>query len=328
VRSPRPSADGRSRGRSPAELSDAELEQQGAQAHATRNWVFLHGTAEQFAQHTERMLALEHEYLRRHPQRTWQGTDTAPAPDPVRALLEAVAQAGGRAHKLEVHQAARAAGLDRAALAGLYAQGLLATEAADRVLTDAGRAWLDGAAPEVRVPAELRWVAEGDPVWDADKARVVGGAPAEVFDLHPAAGESLPGDWWAAQDADGTVLGYGWMDVTWGEAEVLLAVDPVAQRGGVGSWVLANLEREAAARGLNYVYNTVRPTHPDRDTMHDWLGVRGYTGAGTDAALRKRVGVAPEPPAAVPGAAPVGGSDRGPGREDQGGYVDVDDHSY
>ena len=58
------------------ELSDAELERQGTHAHATRNWVFLHGTAEQFAHHTERMLELEKEYLRRHPKRTWQGSAT------------------------------------------------------------------------------------------------------------------------------------------------------------------------------------------------------------------------------------------------------------
>ncbi len=56
------------------ELSDADLAQQGTQAHASRNWVFLHGTAEQFKRHTERMLELEQEYLRRHPKRTWQGS--------------------------------------------------------------------------------------------------------------------------------------------------------------------------------------------------------------------------------------------------------------
>ncbi len=55
------------------ELSDAELERQGTRAHATRNWVFLHGTADQFRHHTGRMLELEQEYLRRHPKRTWQG---------------------------------------------------------------------------------------------------------------------------------------------------------------------------------------------------------------------------------------------------------------
>jgi hypothetical protein len=43
-------------GRPVRELSDHELEQQGRNAHDTRNWVFLNGTAEQFATHTTRML--------------------------------------------------------------------------------------------------------------------------------------------------------------------------------------------------------------------------------------------------------------------------------
>jgi hypothetical protein len=165
-------------GRPASELSDEELERQGTHAHATRNWVFLHGTAEQFTRHTERMLELEQEYLRRHPKRTWQGVhadgpevDEAtmlratlrgivrqveavlsqapePAPaepvvgDPETALLERVAAApGGRLHKLEAHQAAREVGLDRAALARLYTAEppLLATDQHDRVITEAGR---------------------------------------------------------------------------------------------------------------------------------------------------------------------------------------------
>src|SRR3954468_16864990 len=65
------------------ELSDEELERQGVDAHAMRHWVFLHGTAEQFRTHTERMLELEQEYLRRHPQRTWQGSG-GPAGTPSR----------------------------------------------------------------------------------------------------------------------------------------------------------------------------------------------------------------------------------------------------
>ena len=322
------------------ELSDVELEAQGAQAHATRNWVFLHGTAEQLASHTERMLALEGEYLRRHPRRTWQGAaqGSATAADPVRAVLAAVAAGGGRLHKLEVHQAARAANLPRAALAVLYGQGLLSTDGADRVLTDAGRARL--ASTDVPADAtELRWTAELDPTWSADIARVVGGAAPGVFDLDHAPGAPLPGDWWSARDAVGTVLGLGWMDVGWGEAEVLLAVAPGSRSAGVGSFVLAQLELEAARRGLNYVYNTVAPTHPDRDAVHDWLAARGYRGSSAEAALRKRVSVVPDPPTApapeTVGAAGTGaagsdaaGSDRGPGHEDQGGYVDVEDHAY
>ena len=168
-------------GRPARELSDEELERQGKNAHATRNWVFLHGTADQFATHTARMMELEQEYLRRHPKRTWQGsggaaTDDAQvavlrqalrgilvqlealieppvadhdgggdAAEPAVELLKQVAQApGGRMNKLEVHQLAREVGLERAALARMYNADppLLATDKQDRVITDAGRALL------------------------------------------------------------------------------------------------------------------------------------------------------------------------------------------
>jgi hypothetical protein len=164
-------------GRPAAELSDEELEQQGTQAHATRNWIFLHGSAEQFARHTSRMLELEQEYLRRHPQRTWQATGGAaadreataaawretltgiirqlealislpdPPPDqpgagvdPAQAFLQRMAQEGGAMHKLEAHQVARDVGLDRAALADLYRAEppFVATAGDSRVLTDRG----------------------------------------------------------------------------------------------------------------------------------------------------------------------------------------------
>ena len=143
------------------ELSDEELERQGVSAHATRHWVFLHGTAEQFRTHTERMLELEQEYLRRHPQRTWQGAggdggspsrddrirdlvqtfsravttlldeEPAPAvphgrPDATQAqvaLLRRFAEApDGRMHKLEAHQIARRLTSDSHLVARLYRQ--------------------------------------------------------------------------------------------------------------------------------------------------------------------------------------------------------------
>jgi hypothetical protein len=166
------------------ELSDEELERQGVHAHAMRHWVFLHGTAEQFRTHTERMLELEQEYLRRHPQRTWQGSGgdavspsrddrirdlvqtfsravtalldeepsaAAPARDRTdpeeaqAALLRRFAEAGGRMHKLEAHQIARQLAPDSHLVARLYRQDppLLQAERDMRVLTDAGRAWLD-----------------------------------------------------------------------------------------------------------------------------------------------------------------------------------------
>lgn len=166
-------------GRPARELTDAELEQQGTHAHATRNWVFLHGTAEQYRRHTERMLELEEEYLRRHPKRTWQGVGGEPVPvdeatrlrlalrsvarqieallaEPgegsagqgadrgqVRDLLRELARRGGRVHKLELHQLSREFRIDPVSLAALYrgAEPVLATDRDERVLTDAGRDW-------------------------------------------------------------------------------------------------------------------------------------------------------------------------------------------
>ncbi len=168
------------------ELSDDELERQGVHAHAMRHWVFLHGTAEQFRTHTERMLELEQEYLRRHPQRTWQGSGGeadapsrddrirdlvqtfsraitalleeqptaaspggAPRRDPTQVqadLLRRFAEApGGRMHKLEAHQLARQLAPDSHLVAQLYRQDppLLLADRDVRVITDAGRAWLE-----------------------------------------------------------------------------------------------------------------------------------------------------------------------------------------
>jgi len=134
-----------SKGVPASELSDEDLERQGTHAHETRNWVFLHGTAEQFKTHTERMLELEQEYLRRHPQRTWQGVDAGGQRGDERDFLQRFAtMPGGRMHKLEAHQVARQIGLRPERVAALHRQDppLLTTEGNDRVLTDAGRAWL------------------------------------------------------------------------------------------------------------------------------------------------------------------------------------------
>src|SRR4051812_29710355 len=80
-------------------------------------------------------------------------------------------------------------------------------------------------------------------------------------------------------ERDGRVVGYGWLDDVWGDAEVLLAVDEGERGSGVGSFVMAQLEQEAAARGLNYVVNVVRDSHPARDAVTAWLEQRGFAAA-------------------------------------------------
>ena len=212
-----------------------------------------------------------------------------------------------------------------------------------------------GAGQGGRHPRQaLVWVPETQPTWDAHKRRVFATVPPGVFDVGGEDDSPLPGEWWSAQDEAGDVVGYGWIDSTWGgDVEVLVAVDGAVRDRGVGSFVLDRLEQEAVARGVNYVYNVVREGHPERERLHDWLGVRGYRGSDRDEALRKRVlPTAPEPPAGARAAtgtttasgtaaaatlpAPTAtsdgsgspGSDRGPGQEEAGGYVDVEDHRY
>jgi N-acetylglutamate synthase-like GNAT family acetyltransferase len=184
--------------------------------------------------------------------------------------------------------------------------------------------------------------------------------PAGVFrTASRTPGERLESDWWRVE-RDGRVLGYGWLDDVWGDAEILLAVEQDARGGGVGGFVLQHLEREAAARGLNYVVNVVRETHPQREQVTAWFLAHGFTGTD-DGRLRKQVGDrardigqeqdgrpgtgrAPLPDAARraryaaeheraarrtrPGGPEPATGDLGPGREESGGYVDPEHHRY
>ena len=135
----------------------------------------------------------------------------------------------------------------------------------------------------------LQWIHEERPTWDADKRRIVGGAPAGVFDRRLVSlpeGADLPGDWFRVEE-DGRTVGYGWMDVEFGEAEVLLAVDPEHLGRGVGAFIVERLKEEARKRGLNYVTNIVRPTHPDRERVTRFLERQGFV-AMEDGSLRAR----------------------------------------
>jgi GNAT superfamily N-acetyltransferase len=122
----------------------------------------------------------------------------------------------------------------------------------------------------------LNWIRESSPRWDEGKQRVVGGAPAGVFDMgDPEPGQILGGEWWRVEE-DGEVLAYGWMDTVWGDGEVLLAVDADQHGRGIGAFVLKQLDREAAARGINVLYNVVRPSHPDAQRVSVWLNAHGF----------------------------------------------------
>ena len=210
----------------------------------------------------------------------------------------------------------------------------------------------------------LNWVKDDDPRWDADRERVFATVPEGVFRTAARTpGERLESDWWRVE-RDGRVVGYGWLDDVWGDAEILLAVEEGARGTGAGAFALARLEEEAAARGLNYVLNVVRDTHPQREAVTAWFLAHGFS-PSEDGRLRKRVGdrgrdvgqhqagrpgtehtgEAPDDPRrtlylaererasarrAAAGDEPIRSDvePMGPGHEEAGGYVDPEQHRF
>jgi len=135
----------------------------------------------------------------------------------------------------------------------------------------------------------MRWIHEPASTWNDDKDRIIGGAPSGAFDTRLTSspqGQLLPGDWWRVEDDQGHVVGYGWMDVHWGDAEILLATDPSRQGEGIGTYILNQLEAEARHQGLNYLTNAVRPTHPQGDKVSAWLQKRGFQASEDGRLLR------------------------------------------
>jgi len=132
------------------------------------------------------------------------------------------------------------------------------------------------------------WIQESPPHWDRSKARILG-EPPDVFGLGSYRdGDMLPGEWWRVEE-NGTVLGYGFMDCTWGDAEILLAVDASRRSQGVGTFILERLQEEALARGVNYLYNEIRAAHPDPEGLTRWLEKRGFKSSHADRLLRRSV---------------------------------------
>lgn len=132
------------------------------------------------------------------------------------------------------------------------------------------------------------WIEERPAVWDADKARIIGGEPPGIFDAafgSYSTGDLLPGEWWRVEQ-DGRTAGYGWLDTVWGDAEILLAVAPEDRGRGAGGFILEKLEEEARRRGLNHLYNVVRPTHPRGEEVAAWLKKRGFEPSGDGSEFR------------------------------------------
>jgi N-acetylglutamate synthase-like GNAT family acetyltransferase len=69
-------------------------------------------------------------------------------------------------------------------------------------------------------------------------------------------------------------------------------VAPGGRGHGVGAFILERVEDEAAARGLNYIYNVVPGTHPDGAWIRNWLATHGFHEA-SGGQLRRQVVTSP-----------------------------------
>lgn len=135
----------------------------------------------------------------------------------------------------------------------------------------------------------LSWIRELPAQMDETKLAILRAAGDGVFHLaRSPKGALLPGDWWRVTDGK-QLLAYGWMDTSWGDAEILLAVDPASQGKGVGKFVLDHLEDEARERGLNRLYNVVPARHPAPDKLKAWLTRHGFLAAGEGGLLQRAV---------------------------------------
>ena len=136
------------------------------------------------------------------------------------------------------------------------------------------------------------WTKEASPRWDADKQRLFGPAELAAVGLAPPApGQPVADEWGRVTDGH-DVAGYGWLDTEWGDARITFFVAPGQRGRGVGHFILEHLEDEAAARGLNYVYNVVPQTHPDGPWITNWLLSQGFR-ESSRGQLRRRAGTRP-----------------------------------
>lgn len=124
----------------------------------------------------------------------------------------------------------------------------------------------------------LLWIRELPAHWDEGKARIIGQAPPGLFDNSYRclkAGAPLACEWWRVEEG-ARVVGYGWLEAVFGDAEVLLATAPEARGRGVGAFILARLEEEARARELEHLYNVVRRAYPRASEVRRWLEKHGF----------------------------------------------------
>jgi GNAT superfamily N-acetyltransferase len=124
--------------------------------------------------------------------------------------------------------------------------------------------------PNVTIDEEVR------PVWDDQKAAIVGTAGGS-FDLwNPELGGPLRDRWWRAIDtAAGEVIGFAWLTCDKNGAEASVAVAANHLGSGTGRELLRRV-RDEAEKHHNALQATIRSSNPTIEVVLDWLIREGF----------------------------------------------------
>lgn len=119
------------------------------------------------------------------------------------------------------------------------------------------------------------WIKEEEPVWDSDKEDIIDCAPQGSFNMGPKSNGTISGDWWKLVE-NKRVIGYGWISMISGDAELLIAVRKSEQHKGYGNIILENLEMEASKLKHNKVVAIIQSENINAVNIIYWLDRKGF----------------------------------------------------
>ncbi|GEM_PF-5388488 len=122
----------------------------------------------------------------------------------------------------------------------------------------------------------MYWIKEDKAIWNENKARIIGSNIGSFFLDFPVQSDILPGEWFNLTDENGEIVGYGWINVSEGDAEISVAIDGKYQGRGYGSQIIDNLYREVESLGFEEIIVVVRQENPNASDVVKWAYKNGY----------------------------------------------------
>lgn len=120
------------------------------------------------------------------------------------------------------------------------------------------------------------WIKEEKPLWDRNKIKIIGSNIGCFVISDIQEGDKLEGKWFKLTDKYGQIVGYGWIDIIGGEAEISVAVDKKYKGNGYGTQIINNLYTEIKKLGFDEVIAVVREENSNAEDVIRWVYKNGY----------------------------------------------------